>query len=492
MLAVASAVRNCSSRVSPIHSYRGSLNVPLSRLPTDPPRPASDASQLSGQPPTRVRYGVLSFSVAMAVILYLDRMAISVAIPAIAGDLNLEIKQVADSVAVFFWCYALFQVPAGWLGDRWGGRRALTLYVVAWSLAIAGLGLVGGFISLVVMRALLGIAQAGAYATTASFLRRWIPFTRRGFANSAVSLGGRAGNVLAPALTSLLMRSVAISGVAADRWRPVFIGYGLIGLVWAVWFWRWFRDQPREHPACNPAEVALIEQHEVAPAAGAVQAQGAIPLRSMLGSRGLLLLGLVNFCVNVGWIFIGTLLPTYLIRVHGQTEVEAGFAASLTAGAGMAGCLCGGIAADWLVHRLGLRWGRRVPALLGYGGAALAYLGCWGLEDPNAIVALLLVASFLGDFPLGALWATFQDIGGPFAGTVLGFANMCGNIGAACATSLIARLAEGFGWPATFGLSAGAYLVGALTWFFIDPRVPIRVVRKTSTQTAAIREDQPG
>ncbi len=148
--------------------------------------------------PTIVRYGVLALSVSMAVLLYLDRMSISVAIPAMAYDLGLTITQVADAVATFFWLYALFQIPAGWLGDRWGGRRALTLYVVAWSLATAGIGLVGGLASLVVMRALLGIGQAGAYATTASFLRRWTPFSARGFANSSVSLGGRAGGVLAP------------------------------------------------------------------------------------------------------------------------------------------------------------------------------------------------------------------------------------------------------------------------------------------------------
>ncbi|MEX0676564.1 MAG: MFS transporter [Pirellulales bacterium] len=104
------------------------------------------------QKPTMVRYGVLAFSVSMSVILYLDRMAISVAMPAIAADLNVDIKYVADSVGAFFWCYALFQVPTGWLGAPRGGRRALTLYVVAWSLAVAGLGLVGGLASLIAMR----------------------------------------------------------------------------------------------------------------------------------------------------------------------------------------------------------------------------------------------------------------------------------------------------------------------------------------------------
>src|SRR5262245_10939592 len=98
--------------------------------------------------PTNVRWGVLAFSVAMAVILYLDRMSIAVAAPAIQSELDLTMTQMGHSIAAFFWCYALFQVPAGWLGDRWGGRRVLTAYVVAWSLAMASLGLAGGFLSL--------------------------------------------------------------------------------------------------------------------------------------------------------------------------------------------------------------------------------------------------------------------------------------------------------------------------------------------------------
>lgn len=408
----------------------------------------------------------------MAVILYLDRMAISVAMPAIATDLDLPIEQVADSVAAFFWCYALLQIPGGWLGDRWGGRRALTLYVVAWSLAIAGMGFVGGLVSLIAMRAALGVGQAGAYATTASFLRRWMPFSSRGFANSSVSLGGRAGGALAPALTSLFMAAAGVAGMTAGRWRPVFIGYGVVGLVWAGLFWRWFRDRPREHPQANAAEVALIEgplgedseTRETAPT---------ISVRAVVRSRSIWFLALINYVINVGWIFVGTLLPTYLIQVHGQSEIEAGFATSLVAFSGMAGCLAGGFATDLLVRRLGLAWGRRTPCIISHGGAAVSYGLCFFLDDPRAIVTLLVISSFLGDFGLGAVWCTYQDIGGPYAGTVLGVGNMCGNIGAAMASSFVPRFAESFGWSASFALSCGAYLVGALAWLMVDPDVPI-------------------
>ncbi|MBI3838241.1 MAG: MFS transporter [Planctomycetia bacterium] len=454
--------------------------MPLTSPQPDPTAPKLDAGIADiGRQPTIVRYGVLAFSVSMSVILYLDRMAIAVPVVAMQSDLNLDLAQIGDSVAAFFWCYALFQVPAGWLGDRWGGRRVLTLYVVAWSLAMAGLGFAVGFISLVLMRALLGIGQAGAYATTASFLRRWVPFDRRGFANSAVSLGGRAGGVMAHSLTPWLMVAVAHLGLTSDRWRAVFLAYGAIGLVWAWLFWRWFRDQPRLHPRCNAAEIALIEWGEIAGPANANPTSGALPLRALLTSGGLQRLALINFCVNVGWIFLATWMPAYLMKVHGKSETDAGLYTSFTAAAGMAGCLCGGFATDWLVRRVGLCWGRRIPGLISYGGAALGLSGCWALDDANAIVALLVVSSFLGDFALGAMWATYQDIGGPLAGTVLGWANMCGNIGAACAISVIGRLVEHYGWSATFAMSASAYLVGALTWFFVDPRVPIRVARQS-------------
>ncbi len=423
--------------------------------------------------PTVVRYRVLALAVSMAVILYLDRMAISVAMPAMIEDLDIPLEYVADSVAAFFWCYALFQIPAGWLGDRWGGRRALTLYVVAWSLAITGMGFVAGLASLVVMRGVLGIGQAGAYATTAGFLRRWTPFSSRGFANSAVSLGGRAGGVLAPSLTAYGMAAVGLLGLQVFHWRPVFVAYGVVGIFWAGLYWWWFRDRPRQHAGVNEAEAELIE----GPLVGKVP-DTFLPRLSpvdFLRSRSIWFLTLVNFWINVGWILVGTLLPTYLNKVHGWKLVDAGVYTSAVALAGMGGCLAGGFATDWLVRRLGLAWGRHAPCIFSYGGAAISYGCCFFLEDPMAIVAMLVISSFLGDFGLGSLWCTYQDLGGPYSGTVLGVGNMCGNIGAAIGISLVPRLALEFGWSASFALSACAYAIGALAWLAIDPRRPVYV-----------------
>jgi MFS family permease len=136
----------------------------------------------------------------------------------------------------------------------------------------------------------------------------------------------------------------------------------------------------------------------------------------------------------------------------------------------MAGCLLGGVATDRLVRSWGLVWGRRAPCIFSYGGAAVSYGLCFLMDAPWAIVSLLVISSFLGDFGLGPLWCTYQDLGGPYSGTVLGVGNMCGNIGAAIGISLVPRLAAEFGWSASFALSAGAYAIGALAWLVIDPR----------------------
>jgi ACS family glucarate transporter-like MFS transporter len=425
--------------------------------------------------PTRVRYVVLALSVAMAILLYLDRMAMTVAVPAMAADIGVPAERVTDAMSVFFWIYALLQIPAGWLGDRWGGRRVLTLYVVAWSFAIAGMGLVTTVSGLVVMRGLLGVGQAGAYATTASFLRRWMPFGARGFANSAVSLGGRAGGVIAPALTAVSMALVGVINPEVARWRPVFIAYGVLGLVWAAIFWRRFRDLPSEHPSVNRAERSLIAGISTEDNQDTAQnEQPRVPTIMLAGrlisSPSIWALAVCNFTINVGWMLIGTLLPTFLIQAHGWSEVQAGFTTSLAAFAGMIGCLTGGMATDFLVRRLGLVWGRRVPCMCSYFGAAGVYAVCYFLDNPVAIVSLLVIASLAGDFGLGALWCTYQDLGGSYSGTVLGVGNMCGNIGAAIGISLVMWLAVNYGWSASFALSTVAYGIGGLAWLGIDPR----------------------
>jgi len=492
--------------------------------------------------PTFIRYAVVAIVVAMAVLLYLDRFALSVATPAILTELNLNKEQMGYAIAAFFWAYALAQVPSGWLSDTLGARLTLAIYVVAWSLAIAMLGLVNGLMGLIVWRMLLGLGQAGAYPTAAGLLKNWIPLTSRGLANSAVSTGGRCGALLANAMTPPLMTLAGVLlAMSTGQWRAVFVLYSVLGLVWAVVFALWYRNSPREHRWCNEAEVDLIEsgqggtnrrglahfaesaeqnvpvpfsadesrwgraqsgeslsvgrvptenrklKTENLPVPVPFSADGVesaakndkrpdtprppLPWREMLTSRNMWLLCAINFLVNVGWIFLATWLPTYLKEEHTAPLWLAGILTALTGLAGMCGGLSGGYLTDRLVARYGLVWGRRLPGIIATGAAALLYYDTLAFPKSLYILVAMFAAAFFAiDLGLGSIWSVFQDIGGRNVAAVLGFANMCGNLGAALFAIIIGMLADRGSWTLVFVFSSISFVLAMTCWFFVDPR----------------------
>jgi MFS family permease len=409
---------------------------------------------------------VLAVTTLMAVLLYLDRICISVAAPAISDTFSLTKVEMGYVFGAFFFAYALGQVPAGWLGDRLGARVMLVGSVLTWSLFTALTGLATGLVLLIAARLLFGVGQAGAYPITARIYSQWMPFHRRAFASSVVSLGGRGGGALAPWVTATLL-------LAWADWRPVFWAYSLLGVAWAAFFWLWFRNTPAEHPACNPEEVRLIEESRPADTTDPRGQARAIPWSALLGSPSMRRQCLAQFASNVAWVFLITWLPTYLMEVHEVNLTQAGFLSSLPLLAGMGGCLVGGLATDWLTRRVGLRWGRGLLGVTSKWLAAAGLLGGALARDPFLATLALAFAAFATDTGLGATWAYFQDTGGPYVGTFLGWANMFGNLGAFVSPMLWGWVARDFGWPVALGVGAGMYVLAGLCWFAIDARVPI-------------------
>lgn len=168
---------------------------------------ASDDLQVpaADERPTGVRHAVVSVSTVMAVLLYLDRFAVGISSEYIREDLRMSQAQMSWFLSAFFWSYALAQVPAGWFSDRFGARRMLTLYILAWSIFTGMLGLVRQVWLVLYLRLLFGLSQAGAYPTAGGLIRVWYPISGRGIASSIVALGGRIGGVLAPILTAWLI-----------------------------------------------------------------------------------------------------------------------------------------------------------------------------------------------------------------------------------------------------------------------------------------------
>jgi MFS family permease len=427
-----------------------------------------DGPGVNGDAPaaSAIRYEVVAVTTLMSLILYLDRNCISVIVPHIKTEFHLDDLEVSAVFSAFSLAYALAQVPAGWLGDRLGARAMLTGCVLAWSVCTGLTGLAWGLAVLLVVRLLFGVSQAGAYPIAARVFSLWVPFHRRGLANSMVTLGGRSGNVLAPALTAWLI-------VVCHGWRPVLGLYALLGAVWAAYFWLRYRNSPAEHPQCNAAEVDLIESSRPPQASNPTGQARHVPWAAMVRSRSLWLQTLLQFASNVAWVFMVTWMPTYLQEVHGVGELDAGLLTSLAALAGTIGCFVGGVASDRLTRRVGLRWGRSLMGIISKVLAALGMLGAVFAPDPLLATLALAFASFTTDLGISSTWAYFQDAGGAYVGTLVGWANMFGNLGATVSAPLLAYLARAHGWPMALAVCAVLFAVAGLCWLGVDARQAI-------------------
>jgi len=256
------------------------------------------------------------------------------------------------------------------------------------------------------------------------------------------------------------------------RWRETFLLYGAMGVMGGWIFWRWFRDLPQQHPQVNAAELALIERGRDEKPAD-TPTQKIPPWWIVLGNRNLYLLSGAMFFVNVGWIFLLTSQVTYLKQTFGSSLVQAGSLTALTTVGGMVGCLAGGFATDYLLRRMGIVWGRRIPGMVASGGAALMYLLAMMADSMAVAVLAFGCISFLNDFLLGGLWSTVQDVGRRNSGAMFGFINMSGNFGAAAFPPILGWLVEQAGWNLVFLVAAGAYLVSFTLWSFVDPRLKL-------------------
>ena len=582
-------------------------------------------------PPTRVRQRVVLVTALMAILLYLDRFCISFAEVFIKEDLRLSDTQISWVLSAFFWTYALGQVPSGWLSDRYGARIMLAIYVLLWSLFTGLTGFAQGLVVLLALRLGFGLAQAGAYPTSAGLISKWIPFSGRGMASSIVAVGGRLGGALAPLLTALLIvllvpvnvpsrvnsydllnaprlcheflhgsvhkesddiklrvgaqvvgklpmdtrqtvrrlaadytlalraarnRAIArrqdpakiappvLQASAADLenlaaglnqilrlrgffqrdglmdvslpaeasklmsadqglltspqierlnrlvletvypesikkvygagWRPAMLLFGVVGLLVAGLYWYVVRDRPSRHPHCNNAELALIEGGRPPEAPQPYGRVGAVPLRRLLTSRSILLFCVWAWFTNVGWVFLVTWLPRYLHQIHHVPVQQRGLMAFIPLAVGWFGMVTGGRLTDLLVRKVGLRWGRALPMALSRFTAMAAYLFCLFQPSPWTATAAFAVVAFSTDLGTGASWAFNQDVGGRYVGSVLGWGNMWGNLGAAVTpTLLIWIVGEQQNWNAAFLTCAVAFLISGLAALGIDASVPI-------------------
>lgn len=420
---------------------------------------------MTGSPqPTTVRHRIIGVTMLMAFILYLDRICMGEIVKSVSfnSELGLTKEQIGSVLSAFFFSYALLQVPAGWASDRFGARTTLTLYIVLWSLFTMMTGFMQGFAGLLAARLLCGAAEAGAYPTSMALIRKWIPLSGRASASGMVALGGRIGGTIAPFLTIWMV-------VTMGSWRTSLWVDGVAGLVIAAIFWQVVRSSPQENPRINAAELALIGTPENERPLSGRELKTA--LWSFTKSTSLWCNSIAQALQNLGWGFLVTWLPTYLVSERHVGEIEGGRMVTYVLAFGMAGQIAGGWFCDWATRRFGLRWGRLLPMTSSMFVCAAAYVCCPFVDSTWLLVACCAVVSFCTDLANPALWAFMGDVGGRATAAAGGWGNMWGNFGASAGALLVPwlmKIGGGDGKVLVFFTLAGAFVLAGLVVLPMD------------------------
>jgi MFS family permease len=393
---------------------------------------------------------------ALGGVTYLDRVCISILAPSIMRDLSLDTVQMSYVFSSFTFAYAIFEMPTAWWADRFGSRKVLTRIVVWWSAFTMATAGAFNYTSMLAVRWLFGMGEAGAWPNVARIFSRWIPVEERGRTQGIFFAGAHIAGGLTPVVVAWIATLMP--------WRWVFIFSGLVGLVWAAVFYRWFRDEPREHPSVTPEERDFIEARRQAIAHG----HGA--WHEVFRAASLLPLCLQYFANNCGFYFFITWLPEYLRNAHGMQTTELAIFSGLPLTLSAVADITGGMTTDRLARKFGVRTGYRLTGGLAY--ALGAVIMAAGAAASNGQVAgmLIAVAGALSMVTLAPSWATAIALGKENAGLMGAVMNTAGQVGGILCPIVVAYMVRQTGdWSLPIYVLSVVYGLAALCWLFIRP-----------------------
>jgi ACS family glucarate transporter-like MFS transporter len=382
----------------------------------------------------------------------MQRVAISQAAPFIKTDLGLDKSQLGLMFGAFGLAYALFEIPNGLLGDRFGVRATLTRIVVAWSVFTALTGAAWNFASLWVFRFLFGAGEAGCFPNLTRMLSTWLPERSRLRAQALMWACSRWAGAFTPLLVLQLVRW--------QGWRWAFVVLAVLGFFWAALFYWWFRDDPATHPAVNPQELELLRDAR----ALTTEEGEAKWYRALLRRPVLILLG-QYFCFSLVWYFYVTWLPLYLHEGRNVPLTEAAALSMLPLLLGGVGSLVAGYAAA--------RIRGRTIAVVGFALSGLLLFLVTRIENTTAAMVAMGLASFCSDLTMPISWNACVEIGRRNTATISGAMNMFGNFAGFVAPVASGWILEGTGgnWNLIIYLMAAFSLLAASCWYFLEERI---------------------
>jgi MFS family permease len=360
------------------------------------------------------------------------------------GELGLTNTEFGLIASAFFWVYGPVQLFSGWLCDRFSVYRLMSAGLLLWAVATMLMGFVGGFLSLLVLRIMLGIGESVIFPGSSKIIAERVPPERRGMANAAISIGIALGPALGTLAGGMILASLG--------WRAIFIAFGLVTLLWLI-----------------PWQAATRGI-----AAGRASTSVEVPVAALVSRWPLWSMSIAHTASNYGFYFLVIWLPAYLTRSRdlsiGDMTLLAtlGFAAQAVAALGF-----GWWSDRWT--RSGRSEGafRRWLMVVTQIVQAIAILGVAMADSKLAIGVWLVIAGICtGSLSLN-IYAVAQMFAGPrAAGTWIGIQNALGNSFSGIVGPVITGLiVDAAGYDGAFYVAAAVAAAGGLWWAIGVPKI---------------------
>jgi ACS family glucarate transporter-like MFS transporter len=432
----------------------------------------------SAPPPfIRIRWRILAFLFGFGLLAYLQQKTITVAAEQIMPTLRLTQVQIGWLEQAFVIGYALFQMPGGMFGQRYGARRtfviiSLVAFVAMMALPIAPELFVGQnmFFALYGAQLLLGLSQAAIFPVSAGVFADWFPPRRWAFVQGLQTAGMQLGAAITPLIVAPLMM------MGGWQWAVVWTTLPALILILG---WGWYgRNTPREHRGVGAAELAEIGTHSTDLP---VKKITAARVWHVFNDRNALLLFGSYVCMNYVFYLISNWVFLYLIQERHLSVLESGVLAFGPPLGAAVGAGLGGVITGYFCKRYGYRWGYRLVPLVAMPAAGLLLLVTTHMNNAYFAVIALAVCYGMVELTEASYWGCVMSVGGADAMTVSGFMNTGGNLGGIIGIPIVAYLSGNHMWNTAFILGVGFAVASAVCWFWIDAERPVFAANAAAT-----------
>jgi MFS family permease len=394
-------------------------------------------------------------------ITYIDRVNVSTASLVFKQDLHLTNTQVGLVFSAFAYPYVFFTTIGGWLSDRFGARRALTVSALIWGSATLVTGMTTTFAAMLAARAVLGLGEGATFPIATRAMCEWLPERRRAFAQGVTHSSSRLGTAVTPPLVAWL--------IALITWRGSFVVLGIVSLAWALAWAVYFRDNPADHFSITAKELESLP-----PSVLRDRKAGPVPWLSL--ARRMVPVTVVYFCYGwTLWLYLAW-IPSFFLHSYRLDVKNSALFSSGVFLAGVVGDTLGGVVSDHILSKTGDRiMARRNLVVFGFVCSLQCMLLIFFVRSASAAVICLSLGFFFAEFTIGPMWAIPMDIAPQFSGSASGLMNIGSPLAAIISPAVFGYVIDKTGkWTLPFLGSISILLVGSIVAFWMRPEKGFR------------------